>query len=531
MDMQKIFLTAGAALLLTATGCNTSLLDTKPNDRFQESTYWSSPAAANAGLVGCYSILRNDGMYGGKGSNNATALWDETLSPNAWNYSNSNSFNSVAMGEHNASTGGIVTARWGDSYGGIGRCNTFLGKIDQVPDMSATEVTRMKGEAYFLRALYYFTLATYYGAAPLILTPPNEETDGDLPRTPREQVIAQVLADLESAISSLPPKYNSNADKGRATKGAAMALKARVLLYEASPLMNKGVNDPAKWKAAADAAKAVITDAGTFGYKLYPNYRAMFLPQNENNSEVIFDVQYIFPLQGSSFDLICRQYNTNAPLQDLVDAYLMKNGLPISNPASGYDPAKQWDNRDPRMYATFTYPGDTYMGSVVAANRFSFTGYGMKKFSIYDKEKAPADKESLVGGQSETNFIVLRYADILLMYAESQNEAAGPDATVYAAVDSIRSRAGMPLITPGLTQAQMRDVIRLERRIELAGEGLYYNDIRRWKTAETVMNTDIYNYKRERQATRSFDPKRDYWWPIPTGERDLNPNLEQNPFY
>lgn len=528
MHMQKIFLAAGTTLLLIATGCNKSLLETTPNDRYQESTYWNTPDAAAAGLVGCYSVLRNDGLYGGKGSNNATALWDETLSPNAWNYSNSHSFDAVAMGQHNASTGGIVTGRWGDSYGGIGRCNTFLAKIDEVPGMEAADITRMKGEAYFLRALYYFTLATYYGDAPLILTPPDEKKDSDLPRTPRKDVIAQVLSDLESAISGLPPKAT---EPGRASKGAALALKARVLLYEASPLMNNGVNDPAKWKAAADAAKAVITDANVFGYKLYRDYRAMFLPQNENNSEVIFDVQYIFPLQGNSFDLICRQYNTNAPLQDLIDAYLMKNGLPRTAPGSGYDPAKQWTNRDPRMHATLTFPGDKYMGKVVANNRFSFTGYGMKKFSIYDTAAPPKAVESLVGGQSETNFIVLRYADILLMYAEAQNEAAGPDATVYTALDSIRSRAGMPFITPGLTQAQMRDVIRLERRIELAGEGLYYNDIRRWKTAETVMNTDIYNYKRERQATRSFDPKRDYWWPIPTGERDLNPNLEQNPFY
>ncbi|MBO9151822.1 RagB/SusD family nutrient uptake outer membrane protein [Chitinophaga sp. GCM10012297] len=526
--MQKILLAAGSALLLMTASCNKSLLETSPNDRYQESTYWNSPDAAAAGLVGCYSVLRNDGLYGGKGSNNATALWDETLSPNAWNYSNSYSFNSIAMGEHNASTGGVVTGRWGDSYGGIGRCNTLLAKIDEVPGMDPADTKRMKGEAYFLRALYYFTLATYYGGAPLILTPPDEKADSDVPRSTREEVIAQVLADLESAITSLP---NKATEPGRASKGAAMALKARVLLYEASPLMTGGTNSQAKWQAAADAAKAVITSANSFGYKLDTNYRKMFLPQFENNAEVIFDVQYIFPLQGNSFDLICRQYNTNAPLQDLVDAYLMKNGLPRTAPGSGYSEANMWKDRDPRMYATLTFPGDKYMGKVVANNRFSFTGYGMKKFSIYDTAAAPKDKESLVGGQSETNFIVLRYADVLLMYAEAQNEATGPDNTVYAALDSIRSRVKMPFITPGLSQAQMRDVIRLERRIELAGEGLYYNDIRRWKTAETVMNTDIYNYKRERQATRSFDATRDYWWPIPTGERDLNPNLEQNPFY
>jgi hypothetical protein len=291
------------------------------------------------------------------------------------------------------------------------------------------------------------------------------------------------------------------------------------------------VNDQTKWQAAADAAKAVITNANAFGYQLYPDYRDLFMPEHENNTEVIFDVQYIYPLQGSSFDLICRQYNTNAPLQDLVDAYLMNNGLPRTAAGSGYDEAHMWDNRDPRMYATLTYPGDTYMGKVVANDRFSFTGYGMKKFSIYDKVKPPKAVEDLKGGQSETNFIVLRYADVLLMYAEAQNEATGPDATIFTALDSIRKRAHMPFISRTLNQQQLQEAIRLERRIELAGEGLYYNDIRRWKTAETVMNTDIYNFRRERQATRSFDKARDYWWPIPTGERDLNPALDQNPFY
>lgn len=528
MHMQKILLAAGSALLLMAASCNQSLLETTPNDRYQEETYWNSPDAAAAGLVSCYAVLRNDGLYGGKGSNNATALWDETLSPNAYNYSNSYSFNSVAMGVHNASTGGVVTGRWGDSYGGIGRCNTFLAKIDDVPGMDADDVKIMKGEAYFLRALYYFTLATYYGDAPLILNPPDEKTDADLPRTPRAEVIAQVLSDLENAISGL---NNKASQPGRASKGAAMALKARVLLYEASPLMNNGVNDQTKWQAAADAAKAVITNANAFGYQLYPDYRDLFMPEHENNTEVIFDVQYIYPLQGSSFDLICRQYNTNAPLQDLVDAYLMNNGLPRTAAGSGYDEAHMWDNRDPRMYATLTYPGDTYMGKVVANDRFSFTGYGMKKFSIYDKVKPPKAVEDLKGGQSETNFIVLRYADVLLMYAEAQNEATGPDATIFTALDSIRKRAHMPFISRTLNQQQLQEAIRLERRIELAGEGLYYNDIRRWKTAETVMNTDIYNFRRERQATRSFDKARDYWWPIPTGERDLNPALDQNPFY
>lgn len=525
--MKKIYLLITCAGFLAA-GCNKSLLDTSPHDRYTESTFWTTPEAANAALVGCYSVLRNDGIFGGKNSSggSATALWDETLSPNAYNYSNTLSFNTIAAGNQMSSTGGIITARFGDCYGGIGRCNTFLKKVDEVPDMEAALVTRMKGEALFLRGLYYFILQNYYGGVPLILDPPDLKTQADLPRTNRTEVVAQIVKDLDNAASALPASYTGT-NVGRATKGAAMALKARVLLYEASPLLNT-TNDVTKWQAAAAAAKAVM-DLGT--YSLFGNYRALFLQTNEGNKESIFDVQYLFPNQGSSFDLICTQYNTNAPLLEFAQSYYMNNGLPITDPASGYDPTKPYNNRDPRLYATFTYPGDVYRAKKIDSTRFAITGYGMKKYSIYDSIAPPADKSDLKDGQSDINFMVLRYADVLLMYAEAQNEAAGPDATVYAALDAIRDRVKMPHIATGLSKEQLRAEIRHERRIELAGEGLYYNDVRRWKTAETVLNTNIYSWSGKYLEKRSFNPGRDYWWPIPLGERDLNPALEQNPLY
>src|SRR5690606_28541144 len=124
--------------------------------------------------------------------------------------------------------------------------------------------------------------------------------------------------------------------------------------------------------------------------------------------------------------------------------------------------------------------------------RFALTGYGLEKYSIYTDAKPPKDLADLKAGQSYTNYIVLRYADILLMYAEANNEVSGPDESVYGAVDSVRSRAGMPLLAPGLSNEQMREAIRHERRVEFAGEGYYYNDFRRWKTAEQVMNATIY---------------------------------------
>jgi hypothetical protein len=522
---QKIFFAIIGLGMLIGAGCKKSLLDTAPDNKYVESNFWTSEAAADAALSGCYATLTYTGLFGGV----ATPLFEETASPNAYNYDNTAGFNFIAEGKQIPSSEGIIQSRYHDCYTGIGRCNTFLAKAGDVPDIDAATLDRMKGEARFLRALYYFMLENYYGGVPLILDAPDRATQADLPRNPREEVVAQIIKDLDSAAMVLPLSY-SGGDVGRVTKGAALSLKARVLLFEASPLFNTN-NDVAKWKAAADAAKAVMDLAPQAGYALYDNYRNLFLPQNENNEEVIFDVQFIYPDLGNSFDLIDKQYNTNAPLLGIAQAYEMNNGLPITDPASGYDPNNPYANRDPRLYQTIVYPGDSFMNVIVTPTRFAITGFGLKKYSIYDRGPAPAGMGDLKSGQSETNYIVLRYADILLMYAEAQNEAVGPDASVYAAINAVRERAGMPDIAATHTQSELRDIIRHERRIEFAGEGMYYNDIRRWKTAEVVLNAPIYTYNGSEIETRKFDASRDYFWPIPQTELDLNPALEQNPGY
>jgi hypothetical protein len=517
--MKKIICVFTLSLFLA--GCGNDMLDVQPNDRYTEENFWTSESNALMGLTGCYAVLRNAGMYGGT----ATPLWEETATPNAYNYDNSGGWNVIGAGTQTASNSAIITSRWDDAYRGIGRCNTVLARIDAV-SMDAALKNRMKGEATFLRALYYSTLANYYGGVPLILDQPDPATQTELPRNSREEVVQQVLKDLDAAIAALPVKYSAGTDIGRATKGAAMALKAKVLLFEASPLVNAS-GEAAKWKLAADAAKAVMDLPGT-GYALFPNYRALFLPANENSSESIFDVQFITPRLGSSFDLIGRQYNTNAPVRDLVNAYLMKDGLPQSQ-SPLYNAANPHGNRDPRMYQTIVYPGDMFQGQLVTPARFAVTGYGTKKYTIYDKE---ANSENIQDGRSEINYMVLRYADILLMYAEAQNESsAAPDASVLDAVNKVRARAGMPTVAAGKTKAEMREIIRLERRIEFAGEGLYYTDIRRWKTAEVVLNAPILTFDAKPIMTRTFKAQRDYWWPIPDVQRDRNPKLEQNVGY
>lgn len=522
--MKKIFVIIGFAGLVM-TGCNKSLLNTSPEDRYTESNFWVSEAAANAALTSCYASLRHEGVYGGA----STPLLEETASPNAYNYGNTMAYNVIAEGLQSATSGGIISARWNGCYQGIGRCNTFLAKVDEV-EMSEDTRNYMKAQALFLRGFYYYMLAAHYGDAPLILDPPDKATQAQLPRTAKEEVFQQILVDLDAAAAVLPLK-NSSGNRGRVTRGAALAMKARVLLFLASPLMNSG-NDLNKWKAAADAAKEVMDIAASAGYGLFNDYRALFLPANENNKEVIFDVQFMYPDQGNSFDLIGRQYNSNAPLLDLANAYDMKaTGLPITDPASGYNSNDPYAGRDPRLYATIVYPGDTFMNVKVTPARFAITGYGMKKYTIYDKGAPPAGQSDLKDGQSETNFIVLRYAEVLLMYAEAQNEVSGPDAGIYTAINDVRTRVGMPGLVAGHSQEELRDIIRHERRIEFAGEALYYNDIRRWKIAETVLNAAIHKYDGSIIETRHFNPARDYWWPIAQTQLDLNPELEQTDGY
>lgn len=167
-----------------------------------------------------------------------------------------------------------------------------------------------------------------------------------------------------------------------------------------------------------------------------------------------------------------------------------------------------------------------FLGRIVPESKYFSTGFGFKKYTSYKD-----DVSQPVNIQSQINFIVLRYADILLMYAEAQNEAVGSDESVYDALNLIRTRAGMPEVPEGLSKDQMREVIRHERRIEMVAEGLYYNDIRRWRTAEVVMNADVRNRKGEVIQVRTFNPQRDYLWPIHEITIQENSTLEQNPNY
>lgn len=495
--MKKIII---LLLVISMVSCD-SLLDVNPTDKYSTDTFWADQEQYNAALTGCYNSLYNSQSF----FNGET----EMITPNATAYNEASGTRGVANGAA-LSTTELFANFWNAAYGAIGRANTLLDHIDGAPFDEVLR-NRMKGEALFLRALNYSYLVNHFGGCPLITHTPDNEAQGNLPRNTKDEVVAQVISDLELAADLLPANYTS-ADKGRVTKGAALALKARMLLYNEL------------WSEAALASKAVI-DLGV--YDLFPDYRGMYLLANENNKEIIFDIQYTVPYFKTGLDNAIQMLNRPAPLKDLVDAYLMTDGKTISESLL-YNAAKPYENRDPRLLQTIVCIGYPYNGKTTKATDVVTTGFGQKKMTSYNDNTTT----SITAGNSELNLIVIRYAEVLLTYAEALNEAGSvPNAEVYWALNKIRKRAtvNMPEITPGLSKEHMREVIRLERRIELACEGLYYMDIKRWKTAEIVNNGPIYNYQGRAIEVRSFNPNRDYLWAIPEVEIQENKNLEQNP--
>ncbi|SFF17272.1 RagB/SusD family nutrient uptake outer membrane protein [Spirosoma endophyticum] len=488
-------------LFLLQSSCQNDLV-VNPKDQYSETTFWVTQADALAGLSGCYNALFD-----------CQSWFYETdmITANGLAYNATNGTDAIARGVHTPITD-LITGRWIQAYRGVGRANTFLAKIGKINGMADELKNRTIGEAKFLRAFFYLGLVDCFGGVPLIVDEPNLATQATLPRNTKEEVVTQILKDLDEAIPVLPDTYSAGSDLGRITKGAALALKARVLLYNG------------RWADAATAAKTLI-DRKTF--TLFPHYRNLFLLANERNSEVIFNVEYQSPRFLHNLDYDSYLLNRPAPTRNLADVYLMTDGKPKEE-SPLYDPAKPFENRDPRLLQTI-YPVDyKFNGRVTAANNVPTTGFGLKKYTnLTDNEAQPAPATNT----GQINIIFIRYAEVLLTYAEAQNEAVGPDASVYDAINTLRKRASvnMPNLTTGLSQADMRTQIRRERRVELAFEGLYYSDIKRWKTAEIENNKPVLNYLNVVVGQRSFNKDRDYLWPIPSTQTQINPSLAQNP--
>lgn len=514
-------------------------LDLAPTNKFTDLNYWTSTEKASGVLNMAYSQMYNANYY----------FANERLSDNLFEGRGNTSEKIITSGQADAALGRFAQ-EWKSCYEGIKTCHTFLENVDRVPNMDETLKNRMKAETRFIRAFLYFRLYNHYGDVPLFDYNLTLQEANTITRSPKQDVIDFVRKELNEVAAILPTNVEyTERENGRITKGAAMTLLARTYLYE---------ND---WTNVASITEKIIN--GEYGqYGLFSSYEGLFLPENEYNEEVILDLGYTLNLRTWSefYDAIPLsvggRINQFAPTQELVDDYIMKSGKGINESGSDYDENNPYVNRDPRFESTIVYhgykwkKGDKTVSTIYikpgsstdagASNLDEYAGPGQNSTSTGYYIRKYFDPEAPAGMEAGLNLIVMRYADVLLMYAESKNELDQMNEVIWnKTIRSIRERAGFTDASAlNFPNTNMRDIIRRERRIELAFEGLRIFDIRRWKTIEILMNGNPHGAKFAANNTqyikldaRKFNKERDYLFAIPQSQRDINKNLTQNPGY
>lgn len=435
---------------------------------------------------------------------------------------------------------------WAASYSAIRRVNVLLANIGN-SGIAETKKDIFRFQARGLRTIFYFELVKRWGGVPLIGDKVFVLNDNlQLPRNTRAECVNYILSECEFLKDKLPATLTA-VELGRLTKGAMLALKSRLLLYEASALYNPS-NDVTKWQAAAQAADELIK---LNVYSLEANFGTMFTTRSNKEFILAFqqaDNTSIESLNEPPGYKRAGQGITN-PTQNLVDAFPMLNGKAIDEAGSGYNPADPYKSRDPRFYLTIFHNGFSWLGSpietFIGGKNNTRIGVGTGTKTGYFMRKFMTTSGSATGFSNAThNFPIFRYAEVLLNYAEAQNEVlAAPDATVYKVINDIRKRGGSTgVFAPGsLSKEQMRAIIRNERRIELAFEEHRFWDIRRWKIAETVLNGTLKGMKiiQNPDKTLTYDPNvvvqnvkfdvaKMYLYPVPFVEIQKNSALVQN---
>ncbi|WP_442844508.1 RagB/SusD family nutrient uptake outer membrane protein [Leeuwenhoekiella sp. H156] len=564
-----IMMLALGSLSLVHLSCDEDLLDVESTS-LTDQAVWADPVLAEAFVRGLYTGVRladkEPGHNGGDtpagfGRGFHWAMWasvsDEAI------YSNDDATYLVQRGQMSPSNYGFMSTTWGRSFRNIREVNLALSNIDTDSSPFDQETKDLLiGELHFIRAFRYFELLRGFGEVPLMGDEVYDLTsnfDALYDRKSKDEVVAYIESELELAIDLLPASNGA-----RATDAAAMALKSRLLLYAASPLFTDGVDDTAKWAKAAQAAKDVM-DLNRFSLVTNldsdpsENFRKLFVTQSMTSEDIF--MRFYMPASNSGGRAIPIErmngpngsggWGGNCPMQNLVDDFEMIDGSDIEDANSGYDPQNPYVNRDPRFYATIVYNGSTLRDrayeSFVPNGKdspdgnepwnTSPTGYLMRKFI---QEDITLNDWNNMGASPWRYF---RYAEILLNYAEAQNEAAGPDLSVYNAVNAVRQRAGMPVLS-GLTKAQMREALQNERRVELAYEEHRYFDVRRWMIAMDVENEPAKSIEITRASNgnltyeegialegKKFEEKH-YWFPIPLSDITASGGkLQQNPGY
>lgn len=542
---------------MSGIACNNEYLERFPLDRPSNETFLSNESELEMAVAGVYNSL----WYSYSGT--PFSLVFDYASDIAWER-NINDLQVLGLGLAD-SDNDLTGALWTTFYRGVGRCNNILAKSESLAQVvPEKKYNQLISEVRFLRAFYYFYLNELYGGVPLLITP-VPLSEAQVPRSSKAAVTDFILTELEAIKPHLLRETN-NTNKGRANLGAVLALKSRTALYNE------------RWEEAAAAAKELME---LENYQLHEKFDELFQYNGQTSREIIFAVQYLRGIQhhGIStqfYSRLARGFSGKIPVQSMVDSYECIDGLPIDR-SPLFDPKIPFKNRDPRLTQTIVLPQTIFINymfethpdslmtwnyNTVPPSRVSntdvtnafatFSGYLWRKYADV------ADKDDPV--RSDINIILFRYAEVLLNYAEAKTELNEIDQSVYDAINAIRQRpsVGMPPIQTGKTRDELRFIIRRERKYELAAEGFRFFDIRRWGIAHEVMPGKLLG--RIRNAflsnaphidengtpsyvnvsnsgemrvieTRIYNQNRDYLWPVPRLETEVNKALVQNPGY
>ena len=536
--MKKIYTLIITALLIMLNSCS-NFLEMEPLTTLSPTTFWKTENDLRLALNILYKNMNTS-------------------------YSEDNrSADTFSSGANDVSSGTYVVPNndnvWSDCYKMIRITNDFLENSDRAM-VSDNIKLRYKGEAHFFRAYFYFQLVKRFGDVLLVTkTLDMEAEELTSAKVDKSQIWNLIISDLQYAAENIPSQRSIKSDVGRISKGAALAMLARTSLYAGTYYkFHEGKNYENYLKIAIQAANDVMNSGE---YELYPDYRELFLQSGEDSKEHILSYKYSEELGDLNtvprkiiYDLDCE------PTKYLADDFLCKDGLPLdkSKFAPEYLPlGTEFNNRDPRMSLTLWKPGDLFDGKpfVPNFNNQTKTGYMFKKYGI---ESAFTYDPSVV----YVDNILIRYAEVLLIYAEAKYELdlKLSDEDLNLSINRLRDRfKDSENRLPHLTNAfittnglDMRQELRRERRVELAGEGFRYDDIIRWKIAESELNREILGAKFDKnlypklkpgedillnedgfllvqnKQSRTFDPNKHYLYPIPLREISLNPNLTQN---
>ncbi len=518
--MKKITYLMLAVTVFAAMSCK-KFLQEDPQSFVSEDAYYKTQADAITAINAAYFFLNSGGSAEQTPYNTLfstgmdMASDDVNPGPGATNPD----VRSLSVLQH-ASSNLRVYEIWQQHYAAIKKTNMVLAKVPAIP-MDAALKSRILGEAKFLRALYYFNLVRLYGDVPLVISINEVVTAASyaVARTPSTQVYQQIVQDLTDASGVLPNSYGGT-DVGRATKGAALAILAKVYLAQASLPLRITEHYQDAINTALQALSPGDGGTGSFGYGLFSNYAQVFLPANKNGIEHIFSAQFKSNSQGQGNNQNPRSILNGVP--GLVGNYAEQVVFYPYNGDNFFSVYKLYKSNDKRRNATFVRSYTSPTNSKKYALPIPNPAVVKDSTPFFNKWWDP--NSTALTSESAANVPIIRYSELLLIYAEALNEA-GQTGTAYTPLNTVRARAGLAPLTTGLSQSEFRDSLYLDRRLELVFEYQRWFDLIRQFDAGGN-STFVQNLH---TAGKNSASDKNRLYPIPLAEIQINPLATQNP--